>query len=222
MKIPICLFALCLANSATAEPCVSPTFDVPLPNAQGTESFVSDIPSAQFPAFWQRGTLDGYAYRIYASLEGTLRPVGRVPSWEITMSCDDTDQSCSIDTIGAPPQDAMATADKIGQCLLGQESGDAAPGNASDPDVAIAPAPDLAPAAEAPCGAALVNEATDVATLQRLLTLAGRDPGPVDGFLGPKSFAAMEAFVPGAGWGTSIPATIAAVDEYLCSASAPN
>jgi hypothetical protein len=52
--------------------------------------------------------------------------------------------------------------------------------------------------------------------MQRLLVMAGEDPGPVDGFLGPKSFAAMEVFVQGANWGTPIPDVIDALDASLC------
>ncbi|EET47479.1 hypothetical protein TR2A62_0675 [Thalassobium sp. R2A62] len=66
------------------------------------------------------------------------------------------------------------------------------------------------------CGRALADELTEAATLQRLLKMAGADPGPIDGFLGPKSFAAMDVFVEDAGWGTSISNTIELLDKHLC------
>lgn len=220
MKTLAFIFALFLATSAAAEPCVSTTFDRAVPGAQNTSSFVSDVPSAQFPAFWQTGMLNGYKYRIYATFEGSVRPTDRLQDWEISLSCDIAGQICTTVSVGAAPDDAVATAEKIGQCLLGKKD------QASVPEPSyVAPPQETAleqsdseptPAPTA-CGADLVDEATDIAILQRLLTMAGHDPGPVDGLLGPKSFGALDAFVPDAGWGTSIPEAIALVDQHLCN-----
>lgn len=216
-----CIAAFCASATATlADPCVTDTFDSPLDGATDVTAYVSDVPSAQFPAFWQEGTLEGYRYRMFASAEATLRPSIAGQDWVISITCNVSAQVCSFVNQGTPPADAAAVSNVIGQCLLGVEAEKNVP--TAPPQVTAEL--DQTPVAEqsvqvpdpATCGSASVTEATDVATMQRLLVMAGEDPGPVDGFLGPKSFAAMEVFVQGANWGTPIPEVIAALDASLC------
>lgn len=244
MRALICLLGISVgATAAAAEPCVSPRFDQPLPGAENVVSHVSDVPSARFPAFWQTGTLDGARYTIFSTAEGRLRPLDQRQDWDLDITCDVAGQSCTTAARGVVPNAARATADWIGQCLISADptpQPDVPP--APETPVALPPVPDLlatnvsgieaptqaepdldtAKTVETPvptaCGVDKTDEATDVATLQRLLTMAGTDPGPVDGFLGPKSFAAMEEFVEGANWGTSISDTIAVLDAHLCNA----
>ncbi|MGJ8624491.1 MAG: peptidoglycan-binding domain-containing protein [Yoonia sp.] len=212
---------MAVAGAAAADPCVGPTFDRPLPGALDVKTFVSDVPSAQYPAFWQQGTLDGYRYVVFANLEGTLRSNNPLEEWGVTITCDAAAGACETTTSFTVPDAASAVTDRLAQCLLG-----AAP--VSEPEPATEPEPIAEPETvaqaisapePAPCGLALVTEENDIATLQRLLTLAGQDPGPVDGFLGQQTFTAMNAFVPNADWGTSITDTIAVVDAFLCQPS---
>lgn len=214
------------ASSLRAAPCVSDTFDRPLPGAMSVVSHVSDVPSAQFPAFWQDGVVNGYAYTIFASAEGTLRPTDAFQDWEMTLTCDASAQTCEMSRVGIPPEDAEIVARSIGQCLLGAEVETAAPVPvaalavpAADPvNAAVAPDPigTGATTAKVVCRAASVVETNDVAALQRLLLIAGENPGQVDGVLGPKSLAAIEAFSPGASANRTVPEVIALLETYLC------
>ncbi len=221
-----CAIALMgLASSATAAPCVGATFDAPLPGALDVKTFISDVPSAQYPAFWQQGTLNGFRYVIYANLEGSLRSTNPHEDWGLALRCDAAAQTCETTPQGTPPEAARTATDTVARCLLGQEpvqepAEEPTPAPAPEPVTAAAPAPQIedTPPAPAPCGRALVTEDNDIATLQRLLTMAGQNPGPVDGFLGQQTFTAMQAFVPNAGWSTSVPDTIALVDAFLCQA----
>ncbi|WP_375279826.1 peptidoglycan-binding protein [Pseudooctadecabacter sp.] len=218
------------ASALAAEPCVTATFDRPLDGATDVVSHVSDVPSVRFPAFWQEGVFDGVRYKITAASEGVVRPLNFVDDWEVSFVCDQATGTCDFDENRAPPEQAVAAAKVIGQCLLGLDlTPDPAPVEvtveAAEPDItpptepdATVPTPTPEPAAAAPCGSAAVDEATEIATLQRLLLLAGQDPGPVDGFLGPKSFAAMGAFVDDPGWNTPISDVIAILDAQLCDA----
>lgn len=206
--------ATCVSASAVmAAPCVGTTFDLPFEGALDVQSYVVDVPSAQYPAFWQKGSLGDYAYVLYANGEATLRSRNPFEEWGVTVLCDAATQTCETSTNGTPPADTDAIANRLTACLLGNATPPVAP-----QPVTVPALPDPAPVRRdpVPCGLAAVDEETDIATLQRLLTLAGKDPGPVDGFLGTKTFQAMGDFVEDAGWGTSIPDAIASVDAVLC------
>lgn len=64
--IPFVLVAA--ASPVLGQACVSSTFDRSVPGAQNVVSHISDVPSVQFPAFWQEGTLDMYRYRIFQTV----------------------------------------------------------------------------------------------------------------------------------------------------------
>lgn len=211
------------ASALAADPCVTATFDRPVEGATDVVSHVSDVPSARFPAFWQEGVFDGVRYKITAAGEGVVRPLNLVEDWDVSFVCDPATGACDFDENRTPPEQAVAVAKVMGQCLLGQEpTPDPAPiavaVELAEPDT-IQPRARPAPTAPTPCGSATVDEATDIALMQRLLLLAGEDPGPVDGFLGPQSFAAMAAFVDNPGWDTPIRDVIAAIDAQLCNAT---
>jgi hypothetical protein len=189
-------------------------------------SHVSDVPSAQFPAFWQHGVVDGYAYTIFASAEGTLRPTDAFQDWEITITCEVSAQTCDMSRMGIPPEGAEIVARSIGQCLLGADVETAAPIAVAaieipvtDPinaAVALEPIGTGATKEKVLCRAASVEETSDIAALQRLLLIAGENPGQVDGVLGPKSIAAIEAFSPGSSVNRTVPEVIALLETYLC------
>lgn len=71
------------------------------------------------------------------------------------------------------------------------------------------------------CGLALVPPDTPAATLQRLLVLAGADPGAVDGSFGPKTKNAVVQVLGFAGRDLDLPQAISAVDAYLCRMGQP-
>ncbi|MEP1962630.1 peptidoglycan-binding domain-containing protein [Tateyamaria sp.] len=218
-----CVLALSfLGTAAIADPCVSATFDRPLEGATDVVSYVSDVPSAYFPAFWQEGNFDGFKYKMFATAEATVSPMNPNQDWAIELTCDTSEQACASVNTGLPPADAIAVAQDIGQCLLGIENETVAPTLPAPPQQDLANINETAETqalviqGDITCGSASLNEATDVATMQRLLVMAGQDPGPVDGFLGPRTFLAMETFVTGANWGTSIAKVIALLDARLC------
>ncbi|UWR22014.1 peptidoglycan-binding protein [Sulfitobacter sp. S190] len=208
-----------------ASPCVSPTFDIPFPGATDVTSHVTDLPSSAFPAFWQKGRVDGYAYKIFANATGVLRGGDPDMPWAIEIMCDASVETCALTQTGTPPQPATRVAERLGQCLVSPlpmseaaEKPDQMTSQSNSPEpIAAATVEATTEERASPCGLAVVDELTDIATMQRLLVLLGEDPGPVDGFLGPKSFAAMNAFVSNAGWGTSIPELVNVLSERHCS-----
>ncbi|AGI67013.1 hypothetical protein OAN307_c13250 [Octadecabacter antarcticus 307] len=214
-----------LATAVMAAPCVSATFDRPLPGATDVVSFVTDVPSVQFPAFWQQGHIGEFSYKIFSNAEGVLRPTGPAQDWSIEISCDGPTQACDLGPEGAPTEDALRIASILGQCLIHADIDKtdfmppAEPAPVSTPeDVAdvidVQATPNPAP--KLSCGLFIINEATDEAVMQRLLVMAGSDPGPVDGFLGPRTFRAMDNFVVDSGWATSVDEVIILLDKLLC------
>lgn len=213
---------LLIAAPAWADPCVSATFDLPFPDATGVQSFIADVPSARFPAFWQTGVIGGYQYRLFSNGEGEITASDPENGWTVEVTCQTEGQKCDVKAIGTAPAEVLQIADAMGQCLLGIEIAQVA----AAPEDPIADTPVTQPAdvvvpqnTEIACGVAILNEATDIATMQRLLTLLGEDPGPVDGYLGPATFQAMDAFVDGSNWDTSITDTIAVLDALHCERS---
>lgn len=215
--------ALCaLASKIAAEPCVSETFELPLPEATSVVSHVSDVPSVLFPAFWQEGILQGFKYKIFASAVGTVRSTDIREDWVISITCDPFETSCVLSTDGEPPQSAVTVSNKIGECLLGTEVADekvtdATPDIQSPESANVEPSQDTPQTEAAACGSASIDEVNEIAVMQRLLVLAGEDPGPVDGLVGPRTFSAMEPFVAGADQNTSIPDVISLLDARLCA-----
>lgn len=232
LAVCLCVVQTC---AAVAAPCVSETFDQPFPGATDVQSHVSDVPSSRFPAFWQSGRFDGYSYRLFSNGEGHLKATNATSDWGIDIMCDAASGACDLKSNGTPPEGAVLVANLLGRCLTGADLGvadgvqptdtpnaDAAESNATPAaeeagSTENPPEPSDDPAiADNPCGRAVVNETTDIATLQALLVLAGSDPGPADGFLGPQTFKAMDDFIEDSGWDTSIPDMIDLLDGVLC------
>ena len=204
---------LCAFGTTTvAEPCVSDTFERPLPEAKSVVSHVSDVPSVQFPAFWQEGILQGFRYKMLASGEGAVRPINPQEDWVVSITCDAFSLTCDYSVEGPAPQAAIAVSNSVGQCLIGAEV-------AGVETTSVEPLQDVSETDETTCGSASINETNEVAVMQRLLTIAGEDPGPVDGLLGQRTFSAMEPFVQGADGNTSILDMIALLDARLCAST---
>lgn len=212
-------------TQAAATPCVSATFDVPVPGATDVTSYVTDLPSPSFPAFWQKGRLDGYGYRIFADASGVVRGLGQYDEWAVELQCDPVSEACTFTRTGAPPEAAQRVADRLSHCLIPALAPVDAPTQTRQPPSAdiiaearIEPAPQPVVEAEPePCGIALIDEEAAIATLQRLLILLGEDPGPVDGFLGPNTFSAMAPFIDNPNWNTPIPDLLIELSIQHCS-----
>lgn len=220
--LSICAIAqLGMAAEGFAQPCVSSTFDTPMPGATNVISTVTDVPSVQFPAFWQQGDIEGFRYRLFSNGEGVIAPATADPSWRIEITCDVAD-SCSLSPIGSPPAEAITIADIVGQCLIRSdiEASDfkIEPTPTIEPAVAVVVV-DEPPIVEPPCGIETVTETNEVAALQRLLVIAGANPGAIDGLLGPNTFQALASYVDDPSWDISVPAAIATVDAAICGPS---
>lgn len=204
MRLRALSIALTLFTSgqmASAEPCVSTTFDTPVPGAVNVVTRQVDVPSPQFPGLWQEGYLDGYFYTLYANGEGALRSSRSAPEWEVKIICSSQSEGCELSADGAPSDDAQRVALILQQCLLGEKA---------PPETQ----PEEVPAT--PCGVAAVPEGTPVAVLQSLLVAAGADPGPVDGFIGGKTLNALAEVLGPSANGLSVPDAVTAMDQLLC------
>jgi hypothetical protein len=202
-------------------PCTTQAFDRPFPGATDVVSRVVDVPSVRFPGFWQEGTIGAYPYKIFSNGEGQLQSARRHPDWVIGLVCDEV---CEITTQGTPPENAVKIAAVIGECLLGTDI--------TEEDVATAQslvsvAQAAQPTAPTPvavpinpevsvCTPPVVSEASQAAKFQRLLVIAGQDPGPVDGFLGPLTFQAFESIIDETATAISTADAIKLVEDFIC------
>lgn len=211
----------CLSSTAMSAPCTTEAFDRPFPGAMDVVSRVADVPSVRFPAFWQEGTIGAYPYKIFSNGEGRLQSARRHPDWIIGLVCDEV---CDVTTQGTPPENAVKIVAVIGECLLGADI--------TEDDVATAQslvsvAQAVQPTAPQPvavpsnpevsvCTPPLVSEVSEAATFQRLLVIAGQDPGPVDGFLGPRTFLAFENIIDETATAISTTDAIKLVEDFIC------
>ena len=164
-------------NAAFAQPCVGPTFDAPLPDATDVRSHIADVRSALFPAFWQEGVIETYRYKIFSDRSGGLTAAGQDRTWDIGFTCSGADQACVIITAGTPPPDARAVVDRLTACVRGVDL---------PVKTVVAQAP-LRPL----CRPVILDADNDIVAVQRMIVLAGADPGPVDGAWGPRTIAAL-------------------------------
>jgi hypothetical protein len=202
----IIAFTIGCGSPAFAEPCVGPAFDVPLPGAQNVSTRHADVPSPQFPGLWQQGNIEGYFYALFANGEAVLKATQRSLEWDVKVSCEAGQETCVITANGAVPTDANRVADILGRCLLGKPRKDS-----PKLEVVVEPTPELA------CGLAQVEDGPDGMLLQRLLIVAGADPGPVDGLVGGGTRKALAGVLGNASREMDIPAAVAALDQFLCT-----
>lgn len=210
----VLLAAVTSGHAVHAEPCVGVGYDRALPGAQDVVSRMVDVPSAQFPAFWQEGLIGGYFYRIFADGTGVLRAADD-DMWRIDMSCG---AACAIDMEGTPPEDALRIAGVLGECLIGEsiDAADFAEAQVEISDPATVSTPPAQPVAP-PCGRAAIEATSPVDLLQQLLIAAGEDPGPVDGIWGPRTRQALLRQIGDSGADLSIPTAIDTLDSILCA-----
>lgn len=202
------LAGLCHAGSVMAEPCVTATFDVPLWGAENVVTKQVDVPSPQFPGLWQEGSIDGFFYTLYANSEGILRPSRNSTEWQIAIKCEIGSENCAMTETGSPSVDGMQTAARIAACLRGEVM--------PAPEETPAPAIEIAPAPPELCGKAAIPDGAAGITLQRLLVLAGGDPGPIDGYPGELTQTALVAVLGKDARTLDIAKAVAAMDDYLC------
>lgn len=199
---------------AVAEPCVTETFDRPVPGATNVVTRHVDVPSPQFPGLWQEGEIEGYFYAIYANGEGSVQPSRTLPEWSITFSCDVITETCTRARQGGlPPAGADRVTDILEQCFFprkaAQEQSLRPPG-VEEP--AVEPAPPT-------CGAVALPQGEPGITLQRLLVLVGADPGPIDGYPGQRTRDAMVQILGLQSTNMSIVDAINALNTLLCEPS---
>ena len=195
---------------AYAATCVGPLFDQAFPEATAVEMRYVDVPSPAFPGLWQEGIVDGYFYQIFANREAIIKERRVDPTWTITISCQEG--SCMRAVTGFPAHRAQRLSDAFEICLLdGDMTVALAPPKSeeSEPTIEMSlpptpstkkPAPeiedierisDLDVPEKEPCGLAMLADGGAGITLQRLLVLAGGDPGPIDGLPGKLTRGAM-------------------------------
>ncbi|SPF81839.1 peptidoglycan-binding domain-containing protein [Pseudoprimorskyibacter insulae] len=121
-----CAFAG-LVGPAWATPCVTESFDEPLPGSQGMAYNQADVPTALFPAFWQTGWVNGFYYELYPNGYALLASGQSQAAWKIEVICNFEDRVCSTTEDGFLPKDAPDTAAMLGACLLGDKIAEAAP-----------------------------------------------------------------------------------------------
>jgi hypothetical protein len=192
-----------------------------------------DVPSPQFPGLWQQGLIGGYFYTLFANGEGLLQSSRETPDWAITFSCDAETGTCNrTQSEGTAPAEASAIVHQLEQCMNGIEVTTEPPA----PQVAEPPAPTVeeppAPtvtepieptvveAAPPPCGLKAIPEGAEGLTVQRLVVLAGADPGPLDGYPGKLTQTAIAQLLGPKANGLSLADTIIALDQLLCSGAA--
>lgn len=196
------------ANGAVAEPCVTATFDRPVPGASDVVTRQVDVPSPQFPGLWQEGNLDGFFYALYANGEGLLQPSRTSETWQISIRCDDSAARCDLDEVGDPSPEAVKTAQFLGECLLQSDPTDA---------VVVEATTETEPSPEAlPCGLEAIPTGGIGITLQRLINAAGGDPGPIDGFPGELTRTALVGILGDEALSMDDATAVAALDALLC------
>lgn len=235
-RVGVASFALGFASAVIwpalvlAQPCVTQSFERPLPGARNVEVRQADVPSARFPAFWQEGLLFGYAYRIYPNATAELAAEFQRAAWRIDVTCDTDAGTCRYDTTGNAPPNGAGIAEILGACLLGSDvvgkevvperqavvAPPQAPVAAPDPE----PQPDpfeVEVVARANCSKADMPEGNTVFVVQTLLIAAGQDPGPVDGLLGPATLGALNAYLGAAYDAATLAQAIEPLRRKICA-----
>ena len=163
--------------------------------------------------------IDGAFYTIFANGEALVQSNRSAPDWAITVTCDAASATCTRSQEGAVPQEAQQTALLLEQCLLRPEIADIGGQDIPSPEMTAAPAatPTTQAAPPETCGLAALPQGEPGITLQRLLARAGADPGPIDGFPGKRTQAAVVQILGPSGATMPLTETIAALDHVLCA-----
>ena len=201
-----------LPNFAFAQVCETNTYDLPLPGATQVEWRFADVPSARSPNEWQEGLFKGYPYRIFPDGQAMVASHLKRPAWRVEVDCDLNAGSCSYQADEVAPLQATSVAQEIGQCLLG---------GTTEPEPVIvedtSPEPEVANTGE--CDAVSIPEGNTVISLQRLLVIAGADPGPVDGFIGPTTLNALGSVLGGAIAESDLEQALTDLKIFICAQS---
>lgn len=192
-----------------------------MPGATNVVTRQVDVPSPQFPGLWQEGVIAGYFYMLFANGEGVLQSARDAPDWAITFTCDEATKTCeTVQERNEAPADAAAIKERLERCFIAPETAGEPIASAAPPQILEALAPDTLPvkteAPPSPCGLGAVPEGPQGKTLQRLVVLGGADPGPIDGFLGKRTQAAIVELLGQKAQTMPIPEAIIALDQLLC------
>ncbi len=215
-RVLYCLVAfLACAGHALAAPCVGPGLDQPYPDAENVRFHHVDLPSSRFPGFWQTGVLGDAKYAIFSNGDVELRPVDTLEDWTVSVTCDARSNDCARQTKGEPPSSALAKSTALRACLAGEE---VAPSEADVVVVAAVQAePEPVVTKPEPCGLATLSVETAGEKIQSLLSLAGFDPGPVDGIIGNKTTRALLAALGDSATGLPEDTLLRQLDQLVCA-----
>lgn len=206
-----------LSGSAVSKPCVGAAFDLALKGANAVVTRRADIPSPRFPGVWQEGELNGFFYALYANGEGVLQTTRQSKDWQVTLLCDQAAKTCDRVETGTPPVQALDTVVTLKHCLLGTKRKPVAPVTAPVSAPVQAPLTSAKPVVPVACGLALLPTQDAAKTLQRLLAMAGADPGPIDGLIGPLTNAATAKALGPQSASLSVAQKIAKLDADICT-----
>lgn len=219
----------CIAASAAhAVTCVGSDFTSPFPGASNVTTHLVDVPSPRFPGLWQEGTKDGYFYMLFANGDAILT-AGQNSTWLISYSCDAGLGECAALFEGTPPDGAMQVAEQLKQCLLEGEVSipvvepEAAPVEAAPVEEEPANSLSEEPVSPAPfeeteaCSVETIDDENPTHKLQRMLVLAGADPGAVDGIPGAMTNNALTSVLGEAADQLSTEDAITALQDLVCS-----
>jgi hypothetical protein len=177
----------------------------------------ANIPSSKFPDLWQEGFIDGYFYRVFVNGDGLLQSSRRIPDWQITITCDEASKICSRAVDGfVPPQQAFETAAKIENCLVGSKESETTSSQVTKTaeQTGKADGPELS--SQQYCASETSAKEPEGVTVQKLLTLAGADPGPIDGFPGKRTRAAIVNLFGEEGQKMTIATAISKLKQMVC------
>ncbi len=212
--VPVVLSGLLLPATAGAAPCVGDQFAQGFPGASGVVTKVADVPSSRFPGFWQEGFVGGLAYIMFANGEVSISEPGDTADWSISLFCDAAEKTCVREQIGTPPALADRVAVQMELCFTDPAAATAPSLEEAEPEPEPEPVPEPEP--EPDCGIETLPESDPTSMLQRLLILAGADPGPVDGLWGRKTRQASIDVIGERAQDMSVEDLVLAVDASLC------
>ena len=182
-------------------------------------------PFLSVPWSWQEGLIEGFFYAIYANGDGSIRPRPTPQDWYIDIKCDATDQSCSRKIEGSPPTGAIRVTNLLEQCLLRPKANSTVPLTRASAESSIQQytaesieqdiTAQLAP--QFNCGLAGISDESTGIVLQKLLVIAGANPGPIDGYRGTMTNSALTQILGESSQYQSIADAIIALDRFICA-----
>ena len=198
---------------AVAEPCVGADFEKPFPGGRDVVTRRADVRSSLFPGVWQEGSVADLSYKLYGNGDAVVQAKPLQATWRLSYSCPQDGSLCGQDVQGAPPPEAFDLLDDLNTCYRNEKP--AAPTASIDP-IKVTEQNEADQVQASPCGSATFSDEQDEVVLQKLLTLAGTDPGVADGIIGPKTTRALVDALGEIGPDLEVTKAIEMLDGILC------